>query len=403
MKEKEILFVIDSITCGGAERGLIALLNSLDFNMYHVDLLYFCQDNQYYKDAIPSQVNIIEPDITTQLALSSQNYVLKHLRDIQHWPLIVRRLWYGAMGKLNKKKYFSRRVKDWKHMKRFVSAIDKKYDTAIAYIENSPVYFTLDKVKADNYIVWQRTDYTLTGCVAERDLPYFERSNTICTLSQEMKDNFVKVFPSLSNKVIVFPNIIDVQKILEKSDEEIEFDNEYKGMCIISVGTLRRVKGYDVSMRACQRLMASGYDFRWYILGSGEEQEKMAKEIDRLGIRDHFILLGNKRNPYAYIKQGDIFVQSSYREGFSTTVFEAKCLQKPIVITDAPGMKSQIVHDENGLIVPIGDDEKLADAILRLLKSSELRDRLKNALKTHVLSCIDDTQEKLQLFDRITE
>ena len=400
---KEVIFVIDSITCGGAERGLVALLNSLDFEKYHVDLLYFCHDNEYFKEEIPSQVNILSPSIETQLALSSQKFVKKHICDIRYSRLIIRRLWFGLMGKINSKKYFSRRVSDWSHMKSFIPEINKKYDAAIAFLETNPVYFTLDKVKANRYIVWQRTDYLSMGCDPKKDLSYFERTNTICTLSQEMKDNFEKVFPSLEHKVVVFPNVIDVQKILQKSNEEIEFDSRYNGIRIISVGTLRHVKGYDVSMRACQKLMASGYDFRWYILGSGEEHEKMAKEIDRLGIGDHFILLGNKRNPYAYVKQSDIFVQASYREGFSTTVFEAKCLQKPIVITDAPGMKNQIVHDENGLIVPIGDDEKLTDAILRLLKSSELRDRFKNALKKHISSCIDDTQEKLQLFDRITE
>lgn len=399
---KRILFVIDSITCGGAEKGLISLLNNIEYSNYDVDLLYFCHENEYYLNEIPNQVHIIEPDLVTQLALSSGGYVLSHVWNFHYLSLIIKRILFGIMGKIDRDSYFRRRAKDWKILRRYIPELEKKYDAAIAYLENYPVYFTLDKVKAKKYIVWQRTDYKKTGCKVEWDLPYFQRADTICVLSEEMKNNFLSEFPGIKEKVVIFPNIVDIKNILEKSKENISFDDAYSGFRIVSVGTLRHVKGYDVSMRACKRLLEKGYDFRWYIIGSGEELKQMQKEIMHLGIEERFILLGNKRNPYAFVAQSDIFVQCSYREGFSTTVFEAKCLQKPIVITDAPGMKNQIEHGVNGIIVPTGNSDEVANAVEKLMNSSDLRMKFSGNLKCHLENSNVEVKRRLELFEKIT-
>ncbi len=399
---KRILFVIDSITCGGAEKGLISLLNNIEYSNYDVDLLYFCHENEYYLNEIPNQVHIIEPDLVTQLALSSGGYVLSHVWNFHYLSLIIKRILFGIMGKIDRDSYFRRRAKDWKILRRYIPELEKKYDAAIAYLENYPVYFTLDKVKAKKYIVWQRTDYKKTGCKVEWDLPYFQRADTICVLSEEMKNNFLSEFPGMKEKVVIFPNIVDIKNILEKSKENISFDDAYSGFRIVSVGTLRHVKGYDVSMRACKRLLEKGYDFRWYIIGSGEELKQMQKEIMHLGIEERFILLGNKRNPYAFVAQSDIFVQCSYREGFSTTVFEAKCLQKPIVITDAPGMKNQIEHGVNGIIVPTGNSDEVANAVEKLMNSSDLRMKFSGNLKCHLENSNVEVKRRLELFEKIT-
>lgn len=400
---KKIIFVIDSITCGGAEKGLVSLLNNIDYSKYEIDLLYFCHENEYYINEIPDQVHIIVPDSATELALSSAGYVLRHIWNIRHLILIIERVFFLILGKINKKNYFRRRATDWKKLRRYVPKLNKKYDVAIAYLENYPVYYTLDKVEAKRYVVWQRTDYKKTGCKAEWDLPYFLRANTICVLSEEMKINFVKEFPDVKEKVVIFPNIVNINNILKRAGEDVGFEDDYEGVRIISVGTLRHVKGYDVSMCACKKLMEKGYDFKWYILGSGEEQKQMQDKIKHMGISEKFLLLGNKRNPYAYISQSDIFVQCSYREGFSTTVFEAKCLQKPIVITDAPGMRNQIEHGINGLIASIGNCDEVADAIEQLLNSKDLRMKLSQNLKYHLENCGIDTKVKLELFDKIME
>ena len=398
---KKILFVIDSIGCGGAERALIALLNQLDYSKYYVDLLYFCHTNEYYKEQIPEAVHILTPDLSTQFALSSGSFVLKNMRHIKYLPLILYRIWTGVSGKVNQKNYFRRRAKDWKRLKPYFLPLSGSYDAAVAFIETNSVYYTMDRVTAKKYIVWQHTDYRGTNCCADWDRPYFNRSSRICVLSKEMKEQFLNEFPDLEDRVLIFPNVINHTEILSKSDETAEFDDDYRGIRMISSGTLRQVKGYDVAIRACRRLAEDGLDFRWYVLGSGEQKDRILDEVKRLGLQKHFILLGNKRNPYPYIKRSDIFVQCSYREGFSTTVYEAKCLQKPIVVTDAPGMGNQIKNGVNGLVVPVGDDKKVAEAIRMLMSSSKLKQEFSEELGKFLQGIKDDTKDKLELFDKI--
>lgn len=96
---KRILFVIDSITCGGAEKGLISLLNNIEYSNYDVDLLYFCHENEYYLNEIPNQVHIIEPDLVTQLALSSGGYVLSHVWNFTIYHLLLSGFYLGLWEK----------------------------------------------------------------------------------------------------------------------------------------------------------------------------------------------------------------------------------------------------------------------------------------------------------------
>lgn len=398
---KKILFVIDSIGCGGAERALVSLLKNLNYSHYQVDLLYFNYENEYFKKEIPKEVNIIQSDIGMQIIFSSYKNLKKYLREIKYFPILFLRLYFSMSGKINSKNYFRRIVKDWQRYKNFIPELEKIYDTAIGYLELGSSYYIIDKVKAKKKIMWQRTDYLKTGCCPNWDFPYFNHADKICVLSDEMEENFLRVFPNFKKKLVIFPNIIDIQSIIEKSKESIDFDTEYKGIRIISVGTLRKVKGYDVAIKACKYLKDKGYNFKWYILGSGEEEDNLIKEINKLELNNYFILLGNKRNPYPYIEQSDIFVQCSYREGFSTSVFEAKCLQKSIVITNAPGMKNQINHNVNGLISEVGNAEEIAKNIEILLNSSKKRLEFKEELNKELENYLDDTKEKLKLFKEI--
>ena len=178
--------------------------------------MYFCHDNEYYKEEVPKQVKILEPDRATQLALSSGRYVLQHIFDIQHWPLVLLRLWSAFGGKCKPANYFARRNADWKKKSKFVSRLKKKYNAAIAFLGTNAAYYTLDKISAEKYIVWQRTDYKLTGCNPELDRPYFNKADTVCVLSDEMKNNFLTVFPELYESVVVFPNLYDLQEMFHK-------------------------------------------------------------------------------------------------------------------------------------------------------------------------------------------
>lgn len=397
---KKVFIATDSLTCGGAERALVSFLNAIDYGKYSVDLLYFCHENEQLKDEIPEEVHILEVNERIQLALSSKSYVLSHIYKLKYILLILFRIFVGIRNKIYKEGTYKLRAKDWKILSKFIPELPKTYDVAIGFLETYPVYFSIDKVKACRYIAWQRTDYKTTGCCSKWDYTFFDRADYICVLSDEMKNNLGMEFPEFKDKIVIFPNFRDIIGIMEKSKESIEFD-DYTGIRIISVGTIRGVKGYDVAIKAGKLLVQRGYDFRWYILGDGEEKKSLQEKIKEYGIEKNFILLGNKMNPYPYMANSSIFVQCSYREGFSSTVFEAKCLALPIVITDAPGMGSQIDNGENGLIVPVGNYIMVANAIEKLICSATLREEFSRKLENFAEQYMEIKKEKLELFDNM--
>jgi glycosyltransferase involved in cell wall biosynthesis len=105
-------------------------------------------------------------------------------------------------------------------------------------------------------------------------------------------------------------------------------------------------------------------------MGEGDERPRLERLIQSLELQSHVHLLGFQRNPYAYVKQADLFVLSSDYEGFANVVVEAMAVGTPVVATDCPyGPAEVLANGEYGTLVPPGDEEALAQAILSSLKS----------------------------------
>ena len=112
------------------------------------------------------------------------------------------------------------------------------------------------------------------------------------------------------------------------------------------------------------------------------------------------ILLGAKSNPYPYIKNCDVYVQTSFSEAYCLTVAEARILCKPIITTDAPGLRDQIISGENGLIVDAMTPEALFDGIKTFIDHPEMREKFVDALCSESNSDISPLQK---LYDYIEE
>ena len=108
------------------------------------------------------------------------------------------------------------------------------------------------------------------------------------------------------------------------------------------------------------------------------ERKRLEKDIEQLGLKDRFILLGAVDNPYPYIKQADLFMQVTRFEGKSIAVEEAQALGKAIVATDCTGNREQIINEKDGLLIPL-DAQSIAQAAKRLLTDDALRDTLAKA------------------------
>ena len=120
---------------------------------------------------------------------------------------------------------------------------------------------------------------------------------------------------------------------------------------LISIGRLEKVKGFERLIEAFAELIKETPNVELYLVGDGSERSELEKLIAEKKVGDKVKLLGFKSNPYPYLKSSDVFVCSSYAEGFSTVVTEALILGIPTVTTECAGMRELLGDSEYGLIV----------------------------------------------------
>lgn len=138
-------------------------------------------------------------------------------------------------------------------------------------------------------------------------------------------------------------------------------------------------------------------EFTWFLIGEGEQEKDLRKQIADEDLEKNVQLLGLRKNPYPYIQFADVFVQPSRYEGKSIVLDEAKILEKPIVVTNYTTVYDSVTNGINGTITEF-DEYKLADAIIEMLSYKHLRDEYSQCLKNENNVENQVVQEYLKLF-----
>ncbi|MGG0185169.1 glycosyltransferase [Bacillus rhizoplanae] len=391
--KKNILFVINNLNCGGAEKALISLLETINYSMYNVDLFLFKHEGLFFSK-IPQQVNLLEEPFEYRyfdmpMKTASIECIKKGRVDIA-----LARLCAGYIFKSEQNRArCEQRI--WKYVSKSLGRIDKNYDVAIGYLEKNPVYFCIDKVKAKKKIGFIHNDYGELGMDSDIDMGYFAKLDSIVTVSGECANALKERFPMYKKKVKVMYNIVSPNMINKMSLEKIDMKD--KGTKIVSVGRLNYQKGFEMAIEACKELRSDGYKITWYVIGEGEEKAHLEKMIEENDLEGKFILLGIKENPYPYIREADIYVQPSRFEGKSIAIDEAKILHKPIVVTNFSTAKDQIKNKENGIIVEM-DPHAISGGIKELIDNKELRNKLIDNLSKEELGTESEIEKLYTLF-----
>lgn len=260
--------------------------------------------------------------------------------------------------------------------------IMKEYDLAIAYHAPNtiPVFYVANNLNARKKVLWLHGDVEsnqMTGTLARK---YYKCYDHIFTVSKQTKEIFDFYFPELSKRSQVFYNIIDDTYLKGMAEVAPTYTDEFTGVRILTIGRLDFQKGIDRAIETCRRLIECGISVRWYVCGEGEEREKIEALVSTYCLKSDFVLLGNQKNPYGYLRDCDIYVQPSRTEGFCTATNEARIFGKAVVVTNVCGMKEQFVSEKTGIICD-NDIESLFENIKRLIKNPELRFTLSQNVK----------------------
>lgn len=388
--KKEILFVIDSLECAGAEKSLVTLLSLLDYSKLSVDLMLFAH-GRVLEELVPKEVNILKPlEYTKFTRLSLKEATLTSITN-SDYKMIAARLSYSL--RIRREKYNDENVQKariyWQSVSHVIENNKKEYDIAISYAQGIPTFYVADKVKAKKKFAWVNVSYRLDEKEKEYQKPFYDKFNKIIAVSDSTKEIFLQTYPFLSEKVDVIYDINNPDFITNMANLGASYTDNFKGKRILTIGRLDHQKGYEIALEACKKLKEKGINFRWYVLGKGTLKEDILHFIKENGLTDHFILLGTTSNPYSYIKNCDIYVQTSRFEGFGLAIAEARMLNKPVVTTRFDSVFNQMIHEKNGLVVDM-NGTAVCEGILRLINNPSLRDTIIDYLKTEKKGNIEE-------------
>lgn len=371
---------------GGAETALVGLLNALDPARVDVDLFLYDHRGEMMQ-FIPEWVNLL-PQIPKYSVLERP---IVELVKRGFWGIAAARMWAKRISKVAYKRSGSKLENNGglDKMSKCATPLLPKinpsmtYDLAISFL--TPHRIVAEKVKAKKKIAWIHTDYTRVWVDAEAELKVWQKYNYVASISGDVTNTFLQVFPSLAPKIVEIENILSpsfVRKRAELQDVDKEIRHE-GAITLLSVGRFSDAKNYDNVPDICKRLINNTkLNIKWYIIGYGSDEALIRQKIKEAGMEEHVILLGKRSNPYPYIKACDIYVQPSRYEGKSVTVREAQMLCKPVVVTNYPTAPSQIRSGIDGVIVPM-DNEGCANGLAEVICNKPLQERIIAHLKTH--------------------
>lgn len=373
---KKILIVSHAMEIGGAERALLGLLESIDTQLYQVDLFLLRHEGELLK-LIPNNINLL-PEIPEYTVLERP---MKQTLGEGHFLLTASRLY----GKLKAERFAKKNNLNvsaiaieysHKYTKKFMPKIQKntRYDLAISFL--TPHYFVAEKVNANKKVAWIHTDYDFIDVDINSELSMWNKFDKIAAVSEGVEQSFVKKFPSLKDKVFVFENIMSAKLIVTQSKDNPKLSFSPENINLLSVGRFCHAKNFDNVPEICKIIRNNGLNVKWYLIGYGGDENLICKKIQEENMQNYVIMLGKQENPYPYINMCDVYIQPSRYEGKCVAVREAQMLGKPVIITNYTTSSSQLNNGVDGIIVPM-DNRSCGEEIAKILNNKELLEKIK--------------------------
>ena len=376
---KNILFVMPSLGSGGAEKSLVNLLNLIDYEKYAVDLLLFKREGLFLSQ-IPKEVRLLQPTDSLQYAYKIDRGMFSSVSGIKAGIL------RGTSTFICKCLYKENaRQQRWiKFYKRYLSNLEEEYDIAIGFLEGDASYYVIDKVNAKKKILWIHNDFNEIKKYEDAQIyeKYFQNADSVVSISDKCVQILKQNYPAMVNKFYCLPNLTS-GSLLKKMSEELEVSEFEKNQFnVLSIGRLTRQKGYDFAIDAMKILKEKYSDIHWWIIGAGELEDQLKKQVKDNELDEYITFLGLRANPYPYIRSCDLLVQPSRWEGKSVVLDEAKILAKPILATNYSTIKDQLKDKKEGLITDISPNA-IAEGIIELRENPQLYNSIQCYLEEH--------------------
>lgn len=347
---KKVLFLIHDLSVGGAEKVLVNLANNVDKSKFDVTVMTLFD--------VGVNRQFLKPDV-------------RYLSCFKHvFP-----------GNSHVMKLLSPR----RLHKIFIK---EHYDIEIAYLEGPSARMISGCAAPDTKLVaWIHSRQHDANYAAksfrgvQEAKKSYSKFNKIISVSQTVQEVFQKAL-GVKTQYEVLYNTNESAEILERAKESIEGALIHKDeINLVGVGRLIEIKGFDRLLRIAHRLREENYPVHVYLLGVGPEKDKLEAYAKEHGMESTVTFLGYQTNPYKYVAKCDLFVCSSFSEGFSTAATEALIVGTPVCTVEVAGMKEMLgENNEYGVVVP-NDEEALYNGIKGFLDDPKLLRHYKQKAK----------------------
>ena len=387
---KHIFLMSHKMNLGGTEKSLLAFINALKGKDIAITLLLvepggvlFNEIPQWVKVEILADFDTMKPIIfDPPLHLIKSN--IKQLQFISAIKNTIRYIKVKTTGN-----WYLNYIAVLKN-----TPIQYPADMAIAFAGPSDfiTYYVYKCVEAPIKHQWIHFDVSKVIFNTNFGNKFYPHFNTIFCVSENAQLVFNRMFPKFSHKTEVFKNIISKSKLEALALSGDTYADGFSGLRILTLGRLSEEKGQQLIPNIVSKLKQDGINFRWYLIGDGHLTTSIKNQISELNIEKELVLLGSKLNPYGFVKDCDLYVQTSFHEGYCLTVHEAKIFNKPVVITNVASAPNLIAHNTDGFIVDISE-EAIYQGVKTLLLDTNLRKRFqKNCLAQETVNEINKLQ-----------
>lgn len=336
---KKILFLIHDLGQGGAEKVLVNLVNNIDRSKFDISITVLFGggiNEQFLAPYI--HFNIVFP-----IKIPGNSKLMKLLSPKQLHQLCVK----------------------------------DKFDVEISYLEgpsariisgcNNGETKVLSWIHGEQHSMKMLASSFRSSREAKKCYERFDK--TIC-VSESVKNDFCTIL-NYQKPCHILYNTVDSEMIIKQAREEVSEMKSDKVIKLVAVGTLKKSKGYERLLSIVKKLCEE-YSVCLYILGIGPQQDFLKHYVYEHNLEQSVFFLGYQTNPYKYMAKCDLFVCSSYAEGFSTAATESLILGVPVCTVEVAGMKEMLGKNNEYGVITDNSEEALYKGIKKLLDNPEM-------------------------------
>jgi glycosyltransferase involved in cell wall biosynthesis len=368
--KKKVMFLINTLSCGGAEKVLVNIANNLNHEKFDVTVITILFGGEFSTS--------LSDDVHYKHIIPFKNKYLKRIMYKIFLTCYSAKVLYKLFAK-------------------------EKYNIEVAFLEGLPTKVVSSSNNKESFkIAWIHTDLEMNNrsdyCfknLKEQIASYSKFDQIIC-VSNVVSKVFINRF-GFADKVKVYINPVDEKKIILLGNEKNEsLKTSNNTFYFVAVGRLANEKGFDRLIKVIARLHSVGVGCKASIVGEGVERPFLEQLIKEYKLENQVSLLGYKENPYMYIKIADALVLSSRVEGYVSVIAEALILGVPVVAVNCAGVDEILDHGKYGICVE-NTEENLYKAMKKLVQDKSLLDYYKNQARIRGQEyCLNNSMKRLE-------